>query len=342
MTPARLRLMLGYLAFLTVIVGLLSLTFHAILLHVPPAHVRTADLGVREVLARLLAADASALTTDIALVDLGVLLLGALGAYVLAGYTLRPVTEARERQRRFAIAASHELRTPLTVLQGTIEAALLRRRTPEQYEAVLRRATTAAEQMGTLLDAILTLAHAESGIETLAVESLDLCVVARAAAEDLRAQAEGKGQTLALALERPLPIRGDPHVLHQAVTNLLDNAISYTPPCGMIRLVGRRTHGHALLAVRDTGPGIALEHLPHLCEPFYRVDPARTGDSGHVGLGLARAAWITLTHGGRLAIESQVGVGSTVTLSLPLDRARGSVVDTRGDGSARVTQAPSR
>lgn len=77
--------------------------------------------------------------------------------------------------------------------------------------------------------------------------------------------------------------------------------------------------------MRDTGPGIAPQHLPHLFEPFYRVDPARGGGTGHAGLGLALAAWIAQAHGGHLSVESREDVGSTFTLSLPLTRERGSV-----------------
>jgi two-component system sensor histidine kinase BaeS len=97
--------------------------------------------------------------------------------------------------------------------------------------------------------------------------------------------------------------------------------VTYTPEGGTIRVSARRERGRAVLAVRDTGPGIAAQHLPHLFEPFYRADAARGGSSGHSGLGLALAAWIAQAHGGHLAVESRVGAGTVFTLSLPL-RAR--------------------
>jgi two-component system sensor histidine kinase BaeS len=115
-----------------------------------------------------------------------------------------------------------------------------------------------------------------------------------------------------------LPIAGDRLKLRQALTNLLDNAVTYTPEGGTIRLTARQDHGRAVIAVRDSGPGIAAPHLPHLFEPFYRVDAARGGGSGHAGLGLALAAWLIRAHGGQLSVESRVGVGSVFTLSLPL------------------------
>src|SRR5437763_11271306 len=117
-----------------------------------------------------------------------------------------------------------------------------------------------------------------------------------------------KGKTLEVALDRVLPAAGDRLRLRQALTNLLDNAVTYTPEGGTIRLTARRQRGRAVIAVRDAGPGIAARHLPHLFEPFYRVDAAR-GGTGHAGLGLALADWIVRAHDGQLSVVSRVGVG---------------------------------
>jgi len=252
-------------------------------------------------------------------VDLGALLAVAVGAHALAGYALRPVREARARQERFAAAASHELRTPVTVLLGTLEATLLRPRAPEEYERIVRRAVEEAALLAALLDDLLPFAHDDDPAPPVA-EPLDLRAVARGAAEDARPASGGKGQELVLALDGPLPVRGDAPALARAVAALLDNAVTYTAPGGAISLVGRRSRDRATLAVRDTGPGIAPRHLPHLREPFYRVDPTHRDGAGHPGLGLARADRVVRAHDGHLAIQSRVGVGSTFTLSLPLDR----------------------
>ncbi len=256
--------------------------------------------------------------------DLGAVLLSAPAVYALAGYALRPAQAALEREERFAVAASHELRTPVTVLLGTLEAALLRRRTPQQYEDVLRRATAEAVHVSDLLDEVLTLAHVESGVDTLFSVPLDLRAVARAAVAEARPLAAGKGQMLDAPLDAPLPVRGNARMLRRALDSLLDNAMTHTPAGGAIHLTARRTRGRAALTIRDTGPGIAPEHLPHLFEPFYRVDPIRanTSDTRHAGLGLSRAMRIARAHDGRLTVESWVGQGSAFTLSLPLDRAR--------------------
>jgi signal transduction histidine kinase len=317
-STARLRLTLWYLAVLAAIVLLLSLTLYDVLLRLQQAEAQAIGRVVRHGVAQLFAREAHALAWQIGFIDLGMLILAALGAYVLAGRTLRPIQEAMDRQRRFAAAASHELRTPLTVLQGTMEVALLRERTPQEYQEILRTAAVEAERMGLLIGDLLALARAQSDREILVLEPLDLHEVTHEAAEGVRPLAERKGQTLEVALDGALPIAGDRLKLRQALTNLLENAVTYTPEGGTIRLTARQDHGRAVIAVRDSGPGIAAPHLPHLFEPFYRVDAARGGGSGHAGLGLALAAWLIRAHGGQLSVESRVGVGSVFTLSLPL------------------------
>jgi signal transduction histidine kinase len=114
-------------------------------------------------------------------------------------------------------------------------------------------------------------------------------------------------------------VAGDASKFRGVLVNLLENAIVYTPEGGTIRLVGRSEHGQAVLEVRDSGRGIAAEHLPHLFEPFYQADTARSS-SDHVGLGLALASWIVRAYGGHIGVQSQVGVGTVFTVSLPLVR----------------------
>lgn len=317
---ARLRLTLWYMAVLAVVVLLLSLALYDVLVQMQRNEVSTLGPQARHGVARLFARDQRTIAFEIGVIDAGVLVVCAVGAYGLAGRTLRPIQDAMERQQRFSSAASHELRTPLTVLQGTLEVALLRERSPAEYRDILTRSAAEAARMGVLIGNLLSLARMQSDRETLTLEPLALDDVAREAADLLRPLIEGKEQTLEVSLSGPLCVRGDRVKLRQAITNLLDNAVTYTPDGGTIRLVARHDRGHAMLEVRDTGPGIAPEHLPHLFEPFYRVDSARAGDSAHAGLGLALTAWIVRAHGGNIAAASHPGVGSAFTLTLPLDR----------------------
>ena len=315
---ARLRLTGWYLAVLAAIMLLLSAALYDILLHLQQSEAQSLVPLARRGVAGLFARNEHTLALEIAAIDCGILILAALGAYVLAGRTLRPLQEAMERQERFAIAASHELRTPLTVLQGTLEVALLRDRGPAEYQEVLRKTAGEAARMGLLVEDLLTLARVRSDQAVLAREPLDLCDVVNETAMEMRVLTERKGQRLEVEVTGPLPASIDRLKLRQALTNLLDNAISYTPRGGTIHLTARRAHHRAVIAVRDSGPGIAARHLPHLFEPFYRVDGARGGDGSHTGLGLALAAWIARAHDGHLAVESHPGAGSVFMLSLPL------------------------
>jgi signal transduction histidine kinase len=317
-TTARLRLTGWYLAVLAAIVLVLSFALYDLLLHLQQSEAQALVPLAHRGVAQLFARDERTLALEMGAIDLGVLLLAGLGAYVLAGRTLRPLQEAMARQERFAIAASHELRTPLTVLQGTLEVALLRERTPQEYQEIVRAAAAEAARMGTLVGDLLALARVQSDRETLALQPLDLHDVAREAVEGVQPLAARKGQRLEVALDGALPIAGDRLKLRQALANLLDNALTYTPEGGTICLTAHRARGRAVLAVRDTGPGIAAPHLPHLFEPFYRVDAARGGGSGHSGLGLPLAQWIVQAHGGHLTVESHPGVGTVFTLALPL------------------------
>src|SRR5919201_808470 len=199
-SAARLRLTLWYLAVLGTIVVLLSLALYDVLLRLQQAEALALGRVMRHGVVQLFARDERALAWQIGAIDLGMLMLAALGAYVLAGRTLRPIQEAMERQERFAAAASHELRTPLTVLQGTLEVALLRDRTPAEYKEILSKAATEAARMGTLVGDLLALARTQSDRDALVLEPLDLCEVACEAADSVRPLAERKGQTLEVAL----------------------------------------------------------------------------------------------------------------------------------------------
>lgn len=315
-TSARLRLTVWYLLILALIVGGLSAILYRLMLYTQDAELRAAGASQHS-LVHAFARDELILAYQITAADLGVLLLAVVGAYLLAGRTLRPIEQTVERQRRFAGAASHELRTPLTALQGNLEVALLRERTPDEYQEVIREAVQETERMGHLIKDLVILARPERDSMVLNRASLDLREVATSAAEDVEPLARAKNQTLETDLISPLPSCGDAMKLRQVFVNLLENAVTYTPEGGAICLTGRGERGHALFEVRDTGQGISPEDLPHLFEPFYQADSARS-NVDHVGLGLSLASWIVRTHGGQIAVQSQMGVGTVFTVSLPL------------------------
>ena len=144
------------------------------------------------------------------------------------------------------------------------------------------------------------------------------------AANDIKSRAEEKAQRIETHCAPDLRVRADRTQLREVLLNLLDNSISFTPEGGTITLSCRQERGNVIIDIEDTGVGIARKHLPHLKEPFYRVRGS-TGDRTHVGLGLALAQSIVDTHGGKLTIHSQPGVGTSARLSLPRARPRGHI-----------------
>lgn len=218
-------------------------------------------------------------------------------------------------QQRFVADASHELRAPLTAIQANLE---LLQRHPEMTEADRGEALTEAARESTRLTRmvadLLALARADAGIP-LRLSLVDLDAIVLEAFSSARQLA--RGQTLMLDSFEPVQVRGDEDRLKQLLLILLDNALKYTPSSGAVT-VGLRCEGdEAEIVVRDTGVGIPQADLPHVLERFYRADPARSRDPGGTGLGLSIADWIVRQHGGRIAIASSIGEGSTVTVRLP-------------------------
>jgi len=226
--------------------------------------------------------------------------------------------EAFARQRRFTADASHELRTPLALLTGRAEVALDRPRTPAEYRAVLTGVRDDAARMAQLLGELLTLARADGGQDLLVREPVDLADLVADTLAALAPLAEERGVALAAGALTPCAILGDQTRLAQLLINLVDNALKYTPAGGRVTVCLARDADMALLAVADTGSGIAPEHLPRLFERFYRADTARSRGAGGAGLGLAIADWIARAHGGQIAVVSAVGSGATFSVRLPL------------------------
>ncbi len=233
---------------------------------------------------------------------------------------LDSVEQAFVRQRRFVADASHELRTPVAVLQNKADVALLKARSPEDYTRVLREVSAEAERLSHLVGDLLLLARGDEGRASFARETVSLNELAAMVVAYAQPLAEERGLHLSLQEEHePVVVQGDEARLIQVVLNLVENALIYTNPGGWVRVRVCARQDRAVLSVQDTGVGIAPEHLPHVFERFYRCDQARQHTpKNSSGLGLAIAEWIVQAHNGTIAVESQVGSGSTFTVSLPL------------------------
>jgi heavy metal sensor kinase len=224
---------------------------------------------------------------------------------------------AFERERRFTADASHELRTPLTTLKGRIGVTLNRPRTRAEYEDTLRGLEREVDRLSRLSTDLLLLARLDQRRLQWQPRALQLSEVLDPVVEQLRPLAEDKSLMLTDEVPQGLVIYGDSDQLTRLFLNLLDNAVKYTPRGGQVSIRAEDRGAEIGVSICDTGPGIAPEHLPHLFKRFYRVQTARSRDTGGAGLGLAVAYEIARRHGGTLEVESEPGKGSTFTVRLP-------------------------
>jgi two-component system phosphate regulon sensor histidine kinase PhoR len=225
-----------------------------------------------------------------------------------------------ERVRQdFVANVSHELRTPLTAIKGYVEA--LRDgglQDPVQAEHFLQVIQRHSERMDKIVSDLLLLSEMESADHVLQSETVHLPELIRTAVETLRPLAQGKNQTLRVEPLKGLPaLRADSQKIHQVLTNLLHNAISYTPEGGSITVEARSVPVGVELSVIDNGIGIPPDDLPRIFERFYRVDKGRSRELGGTGLGLSIVKHIVEAHGGEVRVESKPGKGSRFTFFLP-------------------------
>jgi heavy metal sensor kinase len=220
-----------------------------------------------------------------------------------------------EQQRRFTADASHELRTPLTIIKANTSLALEEERSNAEYRRALAAADRAADTTTRIVQDLLLLARGDAGQLRLDRRPIRLGEVLERAAESFRIPTS---PPITVQLSDPSLIAPvDPHHLLRLFNNLLENAVRHTPLTGRITLSAFVEKDGVVVRVRDTGEGILPQHLPHVCERFYRVDTARTRRQGGTGLGLAICQSIVEAHSGSLTIESRGGQGTTVTIRLP-------------------------
>lgn len=269
------------------------------------------------------------------------LVLALAGAWFLAGRALLPIQHAFRRQREFVADAAHELRTPLTVLHAATDLLQQHRAEPLAANSDLfddMRAEIA--RLERLTGDLLTLARSDLEMVELAVADVDLRALLADTVRRAMPLAEERGIALACTEDdAPLIIEADPDRLHQVAMIVLDNAIKYTPEGGRITVGATRHGGEAVTTIRDTGQGIAAEHLPRLFDRFYRADHARTGEGG-AGLGLAIAQSLVHAHGGQIAVTSNAGDGTTVRIRLPVAGRGGSLSDRVGHLTTRAVGHP--
>ncbi|MBA3962156.1 MAG: heavy metal sensor histidine kinase [Chthoniobacterales bacterium] len=217
------------------------------------------------------------------------------------------------RLSQFSADLAHELRTPIANIRGEAEVALTRPRSPNEYQAVIESSVAECERLSGIIDNLLFLARAEASEGQVHRQEFD----ARAAVEKIAAyyEAVAEERRIRLICQGEGSIFADPLLFERTLSNLVDNALRFTPEEGTISITVDARSGLTEIVVQDTGAGIAAEHLRHVFDRFYRADPARSSEG--TGLGLALVKSIAELHGGSVAIESERARGTKVTLRFP-------------------------
>ncbi len=237
--------------------------------------------------------------------------------HLLISHDITQLERIETMRRDFVANVSHEMRTPLTVVNGFVENLL---DMPDLSHDKIRRALELMEEqtrrMDHLVSDLLTLSRLENDHSPLRTEMVDMKSLIAEVYQDGQMLSDGRHQ-YSLEMAGPLKISGNREELRSAFTNLVSNAVRYTPDGGAIRLDWALHSGHPEFSVQDSGIGIDAQHIPRLTERFYRVDRSRSRETGGTGLGLAIVNRIALRHHARLQISSRVGEGSSFTLVFP-------------------------
>jgi two-component system, OmpR family, phosphate regulon sensor histidine kinase PhoR len=240
------------------------------------------------------------------------------GGAVLVIHDLTDMRRLEAMRRDFVANVSHELKTPLTSISGYAETLLGDTPDPETTRRFLSTILANARRMQRLVDNLLDLAKIETGHWQPEREPVDLASIVRETWTELRDRDTAQSIQFDIDVASDATtVLADADAVGQVLTNLLDNALRYTPPTGRIVCRSRRDNDEIAISVSDNGAGIVREHLPRIFERFYRSDPSRSRDEGGTGLGLAIVKHLVEAHGGRVSAESERGAGTTVTCWFP-------------------------
>ncbi len=233
---------------------------------------------------------------------------------------LQDITHFRELGQlkdEFVATVSHDLKNPISVVQGAVHWLAQPTVTEEKRTEMVQRIQRSADRMSMLVGQLLELGKLESGMG-LQFEDVDLSPILQEVLDEFGDQAEPKMLTLQLGVPPFLQVHADPERVRQALSNLISNAIKYTPEGGPITVEAIQKDDHALVKVQDTGIGITPKDQPYVFDKFYRVDTSDTEEIEGSGLGLAIVKSIIVGHNGRVWLESTPGQGSTFSFTLPL------------------------
>ena len=313
---ARRRLALLFVALVVVLVVVSSVFMYLTV----RADIRTAASGSyqdTESEQAFVSRSLGSLRWQLVAVDAVIVIVVGVGGLLYARSTLRPIRESVAAQKRFVADASHDLRTPLAIMRAEFEVALRRPDLDETTRPVLVSGLEEVAVMSAMVEDLLTLSRIDAHQELLAREPLDLVALARQTVDELGALAATGGVALQSDAVGDAPAVGDESHVRRALRNVLRNAVEHSPPGATVEVAVRRTTAGAEVVVTDHGEGMPPEVLEHVFDRFYRGDAARARARGGSGLGLTIARWALRGMGGDLSVESEVAVGTRVTLTLP-------------------------
>jgi two-component system phosphate regulon sensor histidine kinase PhoR len=253
---------------------------------------------------------------------------------LLVGRDVTRIVRLEQMRRHFVANVSHELRTPLTVLAGYVETLrAIENIGIDELKNHINRMYEQSARMQRLVDDLLTLSRLETTPARRGDEVVDVAALLATLKEQAERLSGEKQHRITLDANAEIKLLGSQEELHSAFSNLIINAVRYTPENGFIQLRWASESDGAVFSVRDSGEGIAPEHLPNLTERFYRVDSARSRASGGTGLGLSIVKHVLRRHDARLDIESQLGQGSVFTCVFPATRVLASQPKTAAPAS---------
>ncbi|MBL1142056.1 MAG: phosphate regulon sensor histidine kinase PhoR [Proteobacteria bacterium] len=252
---------------------------------------------------------------------------------LLVARDITAISRINQMRRDFIANASHELRTPLTVISGYLEGFVDDKECPEQWVHHIQQMRSQTLRMQNLIEDLMQLSGLEADSGQSAKETIPIPDMLLAIVDEAKSLSGFMGHKITLDAESSLYLKANQREIYSVFSNLVFNAVQYTPENGNIDIKWHKDEEGAHFSVRDNGLGIAAEHIPRLTERFYRIDKGRSREKGGTGLGLAIVKHALARHEGELHIESEMGKGSLFRCDLPASL----VVEIENNGSAVLT-----